>query len=273
MDTNQLSMDDCLTCFIIDDEPLALGLLEGYVLRTPFLRLTGKYPSALVAMEAVHRTPPDVLFLDIQMADLSGMDFARMLPMHTSLIFTTAFQQYALEGYKVNALDYLLKPFSYTEFLVAANKALRWHQRQLPTLAPLKTPLSNESAEQAFVSADRAMVPSSLASTTGSLFVKADYRLIQLELGHILYVEGLKDYVKIYLDNQPKPVITHMTMKAMEERLPSDRFLRVHRSFIVHTARIKVIERNRIVFGKTYIPISDTYKAALEKVVSKSCKP
>lgn len=245
MGNNLLKMDDCLTCFIIDDEPLALGLIEGYVQQTPFLRLTGKFPSALVAMEAVQRTPPDVLFLDIQMADLSGMDFARMLPMHTSLIFTTAFQQYALEGYKVNALDYLLKPFSYTEFLAAANKAFLWHQRQKPTSTP------------------------STFSTPGRLFVKADYKLIQLKLDHILYVEGLKDYVRIHLDNQPQPVVTHMTMKAMEERLPSDRFLRVHRSFIVQTSMIKVIEHNRIVFGKTYIPISDTYKAALGQLVGK----
>lgn len=263
METSRNEKDARLTCFIIDDEPLALRLIESYVNQTPFLHLTGKYPSAVAAMEAVQRTPPDVLFLDIQMAALNGMEFARMLPEHTCLIFTTAFQQYALEGYKVNALDYLLKPFSYPEFLAAANKALRRH---VTTIEPPSVESSADNSDATEVSSSAL---SATLSTTDSFFVKADYKLIKLEFDHLLYVEGLKDYVKIFLDNQATPVITHLTMKAVEERLPADRFLRVHRSFIVNTSKIKVIERSRIVFGKTYIPISDSYKAALEHFIGK----
>ena len=222
-----------LDCFIIDDEPLALGLLESYVTKTPFLRLTGQFSSAIAAIDAVQNTSPDVLFLDIQMAELTGMEFARLVPEKTRIIFTTAFQQYALESYKVNALDYLLKPFSYPEFLQAANKALQWHQMS----KKLDEPSQN------------------------SIFVKADYQLIQIYLDKILYIEGLKDYLKIYIEDAPQPIITHITMKAMEEMLPKNKFIRVHRSFIVSQDKIKIIDRNRIVFGKTHIPISDSYKA------------
>jgi len=224
-----------LTCFIIDDEPLALALLESYVSKTPFLQLTGKYSSAITAAPFIQEIPPDVLFLDIQMAELSGLEFARFVPDKTRIIFSTAFQQYALDSYKVNALDYLLKPFSYSEFLSAANKALQWHQL-------------NEKAKGA-----------NQQITKECIYVKSDYRLIQVELKKILYIEGLKDYLKIVMENA-ETVITHITMKAMEDMLPENRFIRVHRSFIVQKNKIKVVERNRIVFGKVYLPVSDSYK-------------
>lgn len=231
-----------LSCFIIDDEPLALALLESYVSKTPFLKQTGKYSSAVAAIDAVQKEVPDVLFLDIQMAELTGMEFARLVPEKTHIIFTTAFQQYALEGYKVNALDYLLKPFSYPEFLQAANKALHYHQlSQTPTVQEVQK----------------------------SIFVKADYKLMQIDLDKILYIEGLKDYLKIYTEEQPQAIVTHITMKAMEEMLPSSSFLRVHRSFIVNQEKIKIVDHNRIVFGKVYIPISDSYKEAFQKFLDK----
>ncbi len=231
-----------LSCFIIDDEPLALALLESYVSKTPFLKQTGKYSSAVAAIDAVQKEIPDVLFLDIQMAELTGMEFARLVPEKTRIIFTTAFQQYALEGYKVNALDYLLKPFSYPEFLQAANKALHYHQlSQTPTVQEVQK----------------------------SIFVKADYKLMQIDLDKILYIEGLKDYLKIYTEEQPQAIVTHITMKAMEEMLPSSSFLRVHRSFIVNQEKIKIVDHNRIVFGKVYIPISDSYKEAFQKFLDK----
>lgn len=231
-----------LSCFIIDDEPLALALLESYVSKTPFLKQTGKYSSAVAAIDAVQKEVPDVLFLDIQMAELTGMEFARLVPEKTRIIFTTAFQQYALEGYKVNALDYLLKPFSYPEFLQAANKALHYHQlSQTPTVQEVQK----------------------------SIFVKADYKLMQIDLDKILYIEGLKDYLKIYTEEQPQAIVTHITMKAMEEMLPSSSFLRVHRSFIVNQEKIKIVDHNRIVFGKVYIPISDSYKEAFQKFLDK----
>jgi two-component system, LytTR family, response regulator len=230
-----------LTCFVIDDEPLALGLLESYVSKTPFLKLTGKFSSAVAAIDAVQNITPDLMFLDIQMAELSGMEFARLVPEKTKIIFTTAFQQYALESYKVSALDYLLKPFSYPEFLQAANKALHWHQMGRNVNLP----------------------------SQNSIFVKADYRLIQIELDKILYIEGLKDYLKIYTEDAQQPIVSHITMKAMEEMLPTSDFLRVHRSFIVQKSKIKEIERNRIVFGKIHIPVSDSYKEAFQDFMGK----
>lgn len=234
-----------LNCFIIDDEPLALGLLESYVNKTPFLNLTGKFSSAIAAVSTVQSTPPDVIFLDIQMAELNGMEFAKMIPGNSRIIFTTAFQQYALDSYKVNALDYLLKPFSYSDFLLAANKALQWHQ------------LSSKSISE----------PDKLSKDY--IFVKADYRLVQIELSKILYIEGLKDYLKIFLEGEIQPIISHITMKAIEEMLPFNQFMRVHRSFIVRSDKIKVIEHNRIVFGKTHIPVSDSYKEAFQEFLNK----
>lgn len=234
-----------LSCIIIDDEPLALGLLENYVSKTPFLKLTGKFSSAIAASSVVNASPPDVIFLDIQMAELSGMEFARFVPKKSKVIFTTAFQQYAVEGYKVDALDYLLKPFSYADFLAAANKAMQWHQ--------LYTKSSTEIEK----------------ASKDCIFVKADYRLIQVELQKILYIEGLKDYLKIYMDGEEKPIVSHITMRAMEEMLPSNRFMRVHRSFIVQTDKIKEVDRNRIVFGKAHVPISESYKEAFHEYLGK----
>ena len=230
-----------LSCIIIDDEPLALALVESYVLKTPYLKLMGKYSSAIAASAEILTSPPDVLFLDIQMAELTGIEFAKLVTEKTRIIFTTAFQQYALESYKVNALDYLLKPFNYTEFLVAANKALKWYQRT-----------------------DTAPIQNTTTPKPDSIFVKSNYQLVQIELKNILYIEGLKDYLKIYQDGIESPVITHITMKAMDDMLPDDQFIRVHRSFIVQKAKIKIIDRNRIVFGKTHIPISDSYKKEFE---------
>lgn len=238
-----------LNCAIIDDEPLALDLLESYVRKTPFLQLTGKYSSAVQAMQQLPAHPADLLFLDIQMPELSGLEFSRMIAPQTRIVFTTAFQQYALDGYKVNALDYLLKPISYADFLQAANKALQWFelvaaqtQAQTPPPAPARD----------------------------CIIVKSEYKLVQIELKRILYVEGLKDYIKIYEEGESKPVLSLMSMKAMEEMLPADRFMRVHRSYIVQKEKIRVIDRGRIVFGKTYIPVSDSYKTVFQEYVD-SC--
>jgi two-component system LytT family response regulator len=233
-----------LSCYIIDDEPLALGLLENYVTKTPFLQLTGKFSSGVAAVESLREAAPDVIFLDIQMAELSGMEFARLVPEKSKIIFTTAFEQYALESYKVNALDYLLKPFGYADFLVSANKALQWHKLNIKSTGIENNPID-------------------------CIFVKSDYRLVQVALHKILYIEGLKDYLKIYLEGEEKPIISHITMKAMEEMLPDHLFMRVHRSFIVQKDKIKAVEHNRIIFGKTYIPISDSYKIAFQQFIEK----
>ena len=217
-----------LRCAIVDDEPLALSLLESYVNKTPFLQLVGKYSSAVQAMKEL---PGEE---DIQMPELNGLEFSKMVDPHTRIVFTTAFGQYAIDGYRVNALDYLLKPISYVDFLQAANKALQWFE------------LVQKPEE------------------IDSIFVKSDYKLVQVDLKKIMYIEGLKDYIKIYTEDASKPILSLMSMKAMEELLPSSRFIRVHRSFIVQKDKIRVIDRGRIVFDKTYIPISDSYKQVFQ---------
>lgn len=235
-----------LTCAIIDDEPLAVSLLESYVNKTPFLSLAGKFNSALDALPELNARPVQLLFLDIQMPELSGMEFSQILKTETRIIFTTAFGQYALDSYKVNALDYLLKPISYPDFLKAAGKALQWYEHM-----QVATPAAVES-----------------------IFVKTEYKLVQVDLRKILYIEGLKDYVKIFVEDEPHPILSLMSMKSLEEMLPTSRFIRVHRSFIVQPEKIKVIERNRIVFGKEYIPISDNYKQKfLEFLTQRSLLP
>ena len=246
-----------LTCAIIDDEPLAVSLLETYVNKTPFLTLQGTYNSAILALPELSATPCDLLFLDIQMPELNGMEFSRMISETTRIIFTTAFEEYALESYKVNALDYLLKPISYPDFLISAQKALQWvemyHNRQ--TVAKQPPPSEN---------------PISDKTEPESIFVKTERKLIQIDLNKILYIEGMKDYIKIFIEGQEtNPVLSLMSMKAMEELLPPSRFVRVHRSFIVQTQKIEVIERSRIVFGKEYIPISDSYRNKFYEVLSR----
>lgn len=223
-----------LHCAIVDDEPLALILLESYIEKTSFLQLSGKYSSAVQAMKDLPDKQIDLLFLDIQMPELSGLEFSKMVHPHTRIVFTTAFEQYAIDGYRVNALDYLLKPISYVEFLQAANKALQWFERNAKPEEP------------------------------ESIYVKSDYKLVQIELKKVLYIEGLKDYIKIYTEDHPKPILSLMSMKAMEELLPQSRFMRVHRSFIVQKDKIRMVDRGRIVFNKVYIPVSDSYKQSFQ---------
>lgn len=223
-----------INCAIIDDEPLARDLLESYVNKTPFLTLAGKYGSAVEAMNDVKEQHIQLLFLDIQMPDLNGIEFSRLVPPETRIIFTTAFQQYALDGFRVNALDYLMKPINYNEFLQSASKALEWFT----------------------------LVEKDHASPTPAdfIYVKSDYKLIQIKLKDILYIEGLKDYLKIYLEDQPRPILSLLSMKNMEERLPHPQFMRVHRSYIVQMAKVKVLDKTQIILGKSRIPISDSYR-------------
>lgn len=226
-----------INCAIIDDEPLAAGLLKSYALKTPFLNLIGTYGSALEAMKELRDNPAQLLFLDVQMPELSGIEFAKILPADTKIIFTTAFQQYAIEGYKVSALDYLMKPISYDDFLKAANKALDWF---------------SVSKRQQTAVMDRFM------------FVKSDYKLVRIALDDILYIEGLKDYVRFYLEDGTK-IMSLMNMKKLEDYLPRPEFLRTHRSYIVHMPKSRQVDRLRIVFGDILIPISDSYKEDVQQ--------
>ena len=234
-----------ITCLIADDEPMALNLIESYVLKTPFLELKAKCNSAIEAMQVLEEDKDiDLFFLDIQMPDLSGLEFSKLLPQNSRVIFTTAFDQYAIDGYKVNALDYLLKPFDYNEFLNAATKARNYFESQQAV-----SPSAQPGKKQEF------------------FFVKSEYKQIKINFSEILYIEGLKDYVKIFLKDQPRPVLTLMSLKKLEEELPSDRFMRIHRSYIIALDKIEAIERNHIVIGKEQIAIAPNYKDALMEYI------
>ncbi len=229
---------------IADDEPMALNLVESYVLKTPFLELVAKCSSAVEAMKVLEDgTKVDLFLLDIQMPDLSGLEFSKMLPKESKVIFTTAFDQYAIEGYKVNALDYLLKPFDYSEFLSAVSRAKE-------VLEP--------SENQNLIA----------KKSKDFFFVKSEYKQIKIAFSSILYIEGLKDYVKIYTQNQPKPILTLMSLKKLEEELPADNFMRVHRSFIVALDKIEAIERNQIIIGNAQITIAPQYKDELMEYIN-----
>jgi DNA-binding LytR/AlgR family response regulator len=221
-----------IRCAIIDDEPLASGLLKSYVTKTPYLALKGIYNSALQAMKELRDDPVNLIFLDIQMPELSGVEFAKVLSKKTRVIFTTAFPQYALEGFKVNALDYLLKPISYEDFLSATDKALEWFSK---------------------------MQKHDIYTRDRVIYVKSDYKLLRISLDDILYVEGLRDYARFFLRNGEN-IQTIISMKKLDDFLPRPEFLRTHRSYIVHMPSIQAVEHNRIVFGEVYIPVSDYYK-------------
>lgn len=226
-----------LNCIIIDDEPLAAQLLASYAQKTTYLNLIGTFNSAVAAIKNVKEKRIDLIFLDIQMPELSGLEFATLLPPTCKIVFTTAFSQYAIDGYKVNAIDYLLKPISYDDFLKAANKALDSF-----TVVEKK-----DEQEDRFI------------------YVKSEYKLVRVLYDDILYIEGLKDYVKIYLDNNQRPIHSLMNMKTMEDYLPSPEFLRIHRSYIVHMPKVKAIDHSRLVIGENYLPVSDSYKEELQQ--------
>ena len=220
---------------IVDDEPLAVRLLVSYVEKTPDLQLLASYTDSITAINAVKEQKPDLLFLDIQMPNIDGMELAHSLPEETRVVFTTAFKEYAFESYEVNALDFLLKPIRYNKFLNAVEKA----KKQL-------TP--QQEAPQ-------------LSTKQNTVFLRVDNEWRNVVIDKITYVSCIKDYVMFYLDDEPKPLITHLTMKAVEQMLPSDKFLRIHRSYIVAIDKIRKIDRNDCVYiGKEIIHVPDGYQ-------------
>lgn len=296
-----------ISCIVVDDEPLAVRLMESYVAKTPFLSLKGSFTSGTAAYSFLQDNPVDLLFCDIQMPNLSGMDLSRMLPERTRIIFTTAFSEYAVEGFKVRALDYLLKPISYEDFLSAAMKAKEYleliddkslRQAQLPSGLVTEPGVSTlvtepavrrdspttevtEPAVRRGSPTTEVTEPAVSTSVTEpvevteqrkikSIFVKTEYRLQQIDLDRITYIEGLKDYVKIHLNNGTAPILSLMRLKALEDTLPKEDFVRVHKSFIVRLAAIEAIERNHILIGPSRIPIGDTYQTALYQALSGS---
>lgn len=231
-----------IRCLIIDDEPLALDIIEGYVLKTPFLDLAGRCTNAFDAIDIINKQDIDLLFLDIEMPDLSGLEFSRTFKNEPRVIFTTAFSKYAIEGFKVNALDFLLKPYNYEEFLTAANKAKEWF--------------------------DLFYKQKETGNKDNFIYVKADYKQVKIDLKKVLYIEGLKDYVKIYLEDNPKPVLSLLSLKSLEEQLQGLQFMRVHRSFIINLSKIEAIERSHIIIKDIRISISEQYKEKFNKYLS-----
>lgn len=226
-----------LKCMIIDDEPLAVRLLESMVSRRSDLQLCGSYTDSIAALEALQQQPVDLLFLDIQMPDLNGMELAHSIDNHkTRIIFTTAFKDYAFDSYEVNALDFLLKPIRYVKFQAAIDKAHAY----------FNLAASASSAEPA--------VPT-------SIFLRIDGELRQIQLDHLLYVEGMKDYLKFYIEGERSPWITHMTMSSAEKLLPPSLFMRIHRSYIISLKHIRSIDRNDCVsIGDQIIRVTEAYK-------------
>ena len=231
-----------LRCIVVDDEPLAVKMLEGFVERTPFLELAGSFNDPVLALSEIRSQAPDLVFLDIQMPDLDGMELSRMLPPETRVIFTTAFKQYAFESYEVSALDFLLKPIRYQKFLEAAEKARDWF-----------------ALKEAAASA-----PSSQAEKT-SVFIKVDGVLRKVELADIQYVEGMKDYVMFHLASARQPLVTHLTMKAVEDMLPPERFMRIHRSYVIGLSHIaSVTPQADVKVGDALLHVSEGYRPAFD---------
>lgn len=229
-----------IKCIVVDDEPLAVEMLATYIRKAPSLELAGTFTDPVQAVSAMAEIKPDLVFMDIQMPDLNGLELARLIPEDTRIIFTSAFRQYAFESYEVEALDYILKPIRYQKFLEAVSKAEKWMANR-----------PEKSRRSAFIKTER------------------EYR--NIEFDQILYVAGMKDYVLIYLASEPEPIVTHITLKAIEEKLPSDMFMRVHRSYIVALDKITAIDScGDILIDKISIPVSDSYRKEIEKHIKEN---
>lgn len=251
-----------LNCVAIDDEPLALELISKFIQQTSFLRLVGRFSNAIEALSFINQQEVRLIFLDIQMPDLSGMELARVLDGkknsdQTRIIFATAYHQFAIEGYKVEALDYLLKPYSYEEFLNAATKAYQYFERistisSSPAIIPINQPIESTGDEY--------------------IFLKVEYQLVKVMLRDINFVEAYKDYVKVHLLSKPHPILSLSSLKSMEEMLPKNQFMRVHRSFIVGLNHIESISKNIIQIGNHNITVGENYKDVFQEFLSKWVK-
>ncbi len=234
-----------IRCIVVDDEPLAVEMLAAFIRKTPSLELTATFTDPVLALSAIGEEKPDLVFLDIQMPDLNGLELSRLLPQDTRVIFTTAFRQYAFESYEVEALDYLLKPIRYQKFIESVSKAERWMEIRQASVRPERN--------RRFA------------------FIKTDGEYRNIDFDQILYIEGMKDYVLIHLESETEPIVTHMTMKAIEEKLPSDMFMRVHRSYIVALDKITAIDScEDILIDRISVPVSDSYRKDIERYVKEN---
>lgn len=230
-----------IKCILIDDEPPALGLLKNYATRVPFLDVISTFTNAVEALEFISNNKVDLVYMDVQMPELSGIELAERIAPPTRIVFCTAFENYAVQGFRLDALDYLVKPFNYNDFLKTAIKAREWFEL-------------NEMNKNS-------------APTPQHLFVKSGYKTIRIDLSKVLHFEGLKDYIKIYLENHASPILTLMTMKNMISILPPSHFIRTHRSFIVNLSKIDSFEKSHINIGDKEVPISDSYKSDFMRTI------
>ncbi len=246
-----------INCIAVDDEPAALELIVSYIEQTPYLNLLGSFNNAISALKEVHDNPSlNLIFLDIRMADLNGIELARIIGQsdkrkNVRIIFTTAYDQYALEGFKVDALDYLVKPFSYVDFSKAAEKAKDYFFMYENSLQGVSTEARQIQEQRPYV------------------YLKVEHQLVKIDVDDILYIEGLKDYVKVYLRSTEKPLLTLTSLKRLQEKLPAEMFLRLHRSFIVATAAIKSANKTSVQIGETTIPVSEQFKDDFNKFLNK----
>lgn len=235
-----------MTCLVVDDERLVRELLEDNIRQIPYLQLAGSCKNALEAAEVLQNTVIDLLFLDIRMPRLTGLQFLQSLQNPPLVILVTAYEQYALEGFNFNVVDYLLKPFPFERFVKACNRAY--------DLLNLR---------------NRDKQPTGTANVTGEeFFVHVEYTLVKIVVADIDYIEGLKDYIKIHLTGSSKPVLTRMSMKAIEEKLPAAGFVRTHKSYLVAVRKITAIKRDIVCLGSIEIPIGETYKANIDRIVN-----
>lgn len=234
-----------IRCVIIDDEPLALNVMEAYILQTPGLELLEKFNNPLLAIDYINSNEVDLMFLDIQMPDISGLELTGNLVRKPVLIFTTAYSEYALQGFRADALDYLLKPVDYPDFVRAVNKAIDLIQTKRQNSLLVK-------------------------SNKDFLFIKSEYKIIRINFDDILYIQGMSEYVRIF-SISAKPVMSLISMKSLEAQLPDNRFMRVHKSFIVNLQKINTIERNEIIYENgTVIPVSAQYKERFQEFLDKN---
>jgi len=234
-----------IRCLAIDDEPLALQQIAAYIGKVPFLELAAQCQSALEAHQFLQNDTVDVIFCDINMPDLNGMDFIKALVAPPLVVFTTAYAEYAVEGFKVNAVDYLLKPFGLQDFMRAANRV-------------------RERLEGTTASAPASSTPVASDSDTDTIFLKTDYRIVKVAISDIRYVEAMSEYLKVWIEGDTKPIITLLSMKKMEERLPQN-FMRIHRSYIINLTKIQEVNKNRVIMDRdTYLPIGDMYKETFQ---------
>jgi DNA-binding LytR/AlgR family response regulator len=231
-----------MKCLIVDDEPLAQQVIEEFASRVSFLEVCGKCSSASEAIEMLHTKAIDLIFLDIHMPRLSGLDFISSLHNPPLFILVTAYSEYALQGFNVNATDYLMKPVPFDRFLKAVTRAYELHN------------LRHHASQN------------SNGNPIRHMMVKSGYQILKIQFDNILYIEGLKDYVKIFTDGR-KPVLSLLTMKGLAETLPTGRFLRIHKSFIVAVDRITAISRNRVMIGDRWIPVGENYREVFRKLV------